>query len=314
MLEVKHLKTSFNVGKNIVSAVDDISFRILPNQSIGLVGESGSGKSVTALSVLNLLPDYAKRSAEKLAWMNHDIRSDAAVKAIRGSEIGLIFQNPLASLNPVFSIGNQLIETICLHQKCSKQHARNTAIDLLKRVNIPDAENRMNDYPHQFSLGMCQRVMIALTLGMKPKLLIADEPTASLDVTIQAQILALINELKQELNMSVLLISHDLGVIAQYCDEIMVMYLGKIVETGSPEQIFLNPKHPYTQALISAIPSTNPHLKHKPHLLKGDIPSPLNIPKGCRFHPRCPQILDDCKINSPELKPCDKGFVACHLY
>ena len=314
MLEVKHLKTSFQVGQNTLSAVDDISFRILPNQSIGLVGESGSGKSVTALSILNLLPDYATRHAETLSWMSTDIRSDSIVKAIRGSEIGLIFQNPLASLNPVFTIGNQLIETICLHQACDKQHAKHIAINLLERVNIPDAENRMNDYPHQFSLGMCQRVMIALTLGMKPKLLIADEPTASLDVTIQAQILALINELKQELDMSVLLISHDLGVIAQYCDEIMVMYLGKIVETGSPEQIFLNPKHPYTQALISAIPSTNPKQKHQPNLLKGDIPSPLNIPKGCRFHPRCPQILDHCKRQNPELKPFEKGSVACHLY
>ncbi|MEK9657814.1 MAG: ABC transporter ATP-binding protein [bacterium] len=314
MLRVRKLKTCFTIREKTVSAVDDISFDIAENETLGLVGESGSGKSVTALSILQLLPETAKISAKQLSWQGKNLQIPTTIKAIRGSEIALIFQNPLAALNPVFSIGNQLIETICLHQKCHKEQARKIAIDLLNKVNIPDAEKRLNDYPHQFSLGMCQRVMIAITLGMQPKLLIADEPTASLDVTVQAQILALINQLKKELNMSVLLISHDLGVIAQYCDRILVMYLGKLVEIGTPEQIFGDPKHPYTQALISAIPSTDPSKKHQPTLLKGDIPSPLNRPRGCSFHPRCPKIVDPCTTQEPILKAHKRAEVACWLY
>ena len=314
MLTISHLKTRFKVGDQTVTAVDDISFEIPKNKMVGLVGESGSGKSVTALSILQLLPDNADVQAEAITWEGKSITDPRAVKAIRGSDIGLIFQNPLAALNPVFTIGNQLIETLCLHRNVSKKEAENIAVSLLNKVNIPDAKMRLADYPHQFSLGMCQRVMIAITLAMQPKLLIADEPTASLDVTIQAQILALINELKEDLGMSILMISHDLGVIAQYCDEIMVMYLGKIVEKGNPKDIFLNPKHPYTQALIAAIPSPNPTDKHRPTLLKGDIPSPLNIPNGCRFHTRCPKVFDPCASQNPPLKPYENRQVACHLY
>jgi len=208
-----------------------------------------------------------------------------------------------------------MIETIVLHQEVTKEEAKNIAIELLKKVRIPDPETRLEDYPHSFSMGMCQRIVIAMTLSMKPKLIIADEPTASLDVTIQAQIMALLNDLKEEFNLSILLISHDLGVIAQSCDHILIMYLGKIVETGTPDQIFHSPKHPYTQALISSIPIADPSKKHTPKPPEGDTPSPMNIPKGCRFHTRCPFVMDKCKEVSPELvAQSDEAEVACFLY
>eukprot|EP01047_Picozoa_sp_COSAG01_P000361 COSAG01_NODE_6_length_54687_cov_500.907599_30_plen_316_part_00 len=314
MLHVRDLNVQFQVGQQTVTAVDGLSFDVNDQEMLGLVGESGSGKSVSALSIMQLLPDNASFSAKQLSWQGKDLQQPEHIKSIRGSEIGLIFQNPLACLNPVYTIGNQLIETLCLHRQVNKKIAHDMAVDLLKKVNIPDPAKRMNDYPHQFSIGMCQRVMIAITLAMSPKLLIADEPTASLDVTIQAQILSLINQLKQELEMSVLMISHDLGVIAQHCDRILVMYLGKLVEVGTPTQIFKSPKHPYTQALIEAIPSPDPDNKHRPTLLKGDIPSPLNIPKGCRFNPRCPKAFEPCTQQDPILKAHEGAKVACWLY
>jgi len=280
------------------------------------VGESGSGKSVTAYSILGLLPSTGRVSGGEISWNGKSLLEmpEKELRQIRGSEIGLIFQNPLAALNPVFTIGNQLIETLCIHRSCSKDEARVRALDLLKKVNIPDPESRIDDYPHQFSLGMCQRIMIALVLAMKPKLLIADEPTASLDVTIQAQLLTLLNQLKDDENMSMLIISHDLGVVAQNCDEILVYYLGKIVEKGTPEQIFLNPQHPYTQALIAAIPSPDPRVKKKSALLVGDIPSPIYLPRGCRFHTRCPHAEEQCRVSEPELKESQVGsshYSAC---
>ncbi|MFC1754306.1 ABC transporter ATP-binding protein [Thermoproteota archaeon] len=319
MLIVNDLKTCFNVGEETVTAVDGISFQVEPKKVVGLVGESGSGKSVTALSILNLLPNNGNIVNGSVLWKDMDIVSmpKQRLREIRGKEIGLIFQNPLASLNPVFTIGNQMVETIIQHNNVSKKSAKEMAVELLKKVNMPDPEQRFHAYPHQLSLGMCQRVMIAMTLSMKPQLLIADEPTASLDVTIQAQILDLLTQLKTDFNMSVLFISHDLGVVAQYCDEILVMYLGKIVEKGSVRQIFSNPLHPYTQALLSSIPVPDPDQKKTQIILKGDIPSPLHIPKGCRFHPRCPKAFDQCRKQHPELKP--KPFdseheTACFLY
>lgn len=316
MLKVKNLKTTFDVGDQVVTAVDDVSFEVPKGKIIGLVGESGSGKSVTALSILNLLAANGSVKSGEVIWNGQNLLSlnSKEKTKFRGNEIGLIFQNPLASLNPVFTVGNQLVETIVLHQKVTKDDAKKIAIDLLREVNIADPEQRFCDYPHQFSLGMCQRIMIALTLSMKPKLLIADEPTASLDVTIQAQILDLLHRLQKEYEMSILLISHDLGVIAQHCDYILVMYLGKIVEAGSPEAIFKKPLHPYTQALISAIPIPDPTQKKIPQLLKGDIPSPLNIPKGCRFHPRCPKVMPECKEKDPVFCKHGDSEVACWLY
>ena len=259
MLELINLSTTFSVGKKQINAVNGVSLNVPEGKTIGLVGESGSGKSVTSLSTMRLLPFNATCSGD-IRWKGQNLHhySDDQMRQIRGREIAMIFQNPLSALNPVFTIGNQMIETILHHHNISKNEAKDRAIQLLDRVKIPDPELRINDYPHQFSLGMCQRIMIALTLTMEPELVIADEPTASLDVTVQTKIMDLLNELQRELGMSMLLISHDLGVIAQNCDYIYIMYKGKIVEEGSAYDIFKTPKDPYTQALIAAIPSIDP--------------------------------------------------------
>jgi len=316
MLEIENLKVIFKEKKHQVTAVDTISFHIPENTIVGLVGESGSGKSVTALSLLRILPQNADITATKMIWKGQDLLTltPEEMRKKRGKEIGLIFQNPLAALNPVYTIGNQLIETLQLHHQISKKEAKDRAISLLKGVSIPDPEQRLNEYPHQFSLGMCQRIMIALTAGMKPHLMIADEPTASLDVTIQAQVLSLLRSLKEETKMSMLFISHDLGIIAQHCDYILVMYLGRIVEKGTAEDIFLRPQHPYTQALISSIPIPDPTRKQTPQLIHGDIPSPIHIPSGCRFHTRCPKVMDICKTQNPDFYVKNTHETACLLY
>lgn len=313
MLEVKNLTTDFVEGKHRLRAVDGVSFEVRPNEVLGLVGESGSGKSVTALSAMNLVPGNAEVSGSVL-WNGTDVltMSPDAHRRFLGRDVGMIFQNPLASLNPVFTIGSQLIETIRLHQHVSAEQAKHIATELLSKVKIPDAHDRLNDYPHQFSLGMCQRIMIALTLAMKPRLIIADEPTASLDVTIQAQVLALLNGLRDDYQLSILLISHDLGIIAQFCDRILIMYLGRIVESGTPQQIFKAPAHPYTQALIGAIPVPDPDRRMRPSVIEGDIPSPSHLPSGCRFHPRCPMASEVCRVTDPQLALFQDGHsVAC---
>lgn len=316
LLEVQNLSVIFQVDQHQVTAVNDISFQIQPQTMVGLVGESGSGKSVTALAILDLLAKNGRIKSGAVYWKGKNLRQISAkgMSQVRGKEIGLILQNPQAALNPVYTIGNQMIETIRLHQKVSTAEAKQIAIDLLQKVRIPDAETRLNDYPHHFSMGMCQRIMIALTLAMKPQLIIADEPTASLDVTIQTQVMALLNELKQELGISILLISHDLGVIAQHCDQVMIMYLGNVVEIGSPHSIFKAPLHPYTQALISSIPIPDPDQKQSVTLLKGEIPSPMNAPMGCPFHPRCPKAFEPCSKVAPQLQKESDSQVACLLY
>lgn len=316
LLEVKNLKTIFRGDRHEIMAVDGVSFAIRDNECVGLVGESGSGKSITALSILQLLPATAVSTADVLSFGGESLLSASPkrLREMRGREMGLIFQNPLAALNPVFTVGEQLIETLTIRGGLSKVAAKARAIALLEQVNIPDAARRLSDYPHQFSLGMCQRIVIALTLGLQPRLLIADEPTASLDVTVQAQVMNLLVSLRREHHMAMLLISHDLGVVAQYCDRVMVMYLGRIVEVGTPEQIFLTPKHPYTQALIRAIPSTDPRRPHIFDALKGEIPSPLAIPKGCRFHTRCPIAIPQCSAEDPAFRVLSSGQeVACLL-
>lgn len=315
MLKVTDLHVTFQNKHHLVKAVDGISFEIKPHHTVGLVGESGSGKSVTALSLLKLLPHTNATLTGKIMWQGQDLHafSDRQMRAIRGSQMGLIFQNPQAALNPVFSVGYQMIETIRQHHTISKSEAQAMAIRLLNQVQIPDAETRFWDYPHQFSIGMCQRIMIALTLSMRPQLLIADEPTASLDVTIQAQILELLERLKAEYQMSLLLISHDLGVIAQHCDDIMVMYLGRIVEQGTPKQIFHHSQHPYTQALIAAIPVADPSQPPPRVTLKGDVPSLMKAIQGCRFHPRCQYAFDRCRNEAPVLMPTAHGAAACWL-
>ena len=257
MLEIKDLSIQFEEGDHVLQAVKSVSLTVPDGKTVGLVGESGSGKSVSAMSALRLLPSNARVKGQ-LLWKGHDLLaySEDQMRAIRGKEIAMIFQNPLAAMNPVFTVGNQLCETIMHHHGVSKDEALARAIRLLDRVKIQNPESRIHDYPHQFSLGMCQRIMIALTLSMQPTLVVADEPTASLDVMVQSEIMSLLKELQDELGMSMLLISHDLGVVAQNCSHIYIMYHGEIVEEGSPSEIFKTPKHPYTQALIAAIPST----------------------------------------------------------
>lgn len=315
MLKVRDLVTQFKVEDHTVYAVDGISFNVNDRQLVGLVGESGSGKSVTALSILNLLAHNGRVVAGEIQWDETSLRglSQSEWRKILGREIGMIFQNPQASLNPVFTIGDQMIETIRLHQKCSKQQAWQRAVELLRQVNIADPERRMNDYPHQMSGGMCQRVMIAMTLSMSPRLLIADEPTGALDVTIQAQIVKLLASLNEALGMSVLLISHDLGVIAQFCDYVYIMYLGKIVEEGPPKLIFESPQHPYTQALLAAVPSVHANHPFSGMVVSGEIPSPIHLPSGCRFHPRCPFAMDRCTLQVPSLYSVKEGKAACFL-
>ncbi|MGC6367658.1 MAG: ABC transporter ATP-binding protein [Candidatus Marinamargulisbacteria bacterium] len=255
MLNVNNLDVKFKLDNNIVHAVKGISYTVRPGESIGIVGESGSGKSVSALAIMGLLPNTATVTGEIL-YNNTSLLSlsENDYRLIRGKKIGYIFQNPLAALNPVFTIANQMVETIMLHHNYTKKEARDYAIELLHKVKIVNPETRIDDYPHQFSIGMCQRIMIAMTLSMKPDFLIADEPTASLDVTTQKEILELIDELKHEYNMGMIFISHDLAVVAERCDHVAVMYLGNIVEQGSPKQIFTSPNNNYTKLLIEAIP------------------------------------------------------------
>ena len=315
MLKVENLSTTFAVDNTTLKAVDGVSFEINDGEVVGLVGESGSGKSITALSLMGLLPENGTIKTGSVQFKNKELTtlSQKELRTIRGSEIGLIFQNALSALNPVFTIGNQMTETIMLHHTVTKEKAKDMALSWLNKVGISDPESRLNQYPHECSLGMCQRIMIALTLSMNPSLVIADEPTASLDVTIQAQILDLLKSLKSEYNMSVLMVSHDMGVIAQHCDRVMVMYCGKIVESGKTEDIFASPKHPYTQALLSSIPIADPKAKQTPTLLSGDIPSPMNLPTGCRFHPRCPQAKPECATTTPPLQTSGSQTFECIL-
>ena len=255
MLSVRDLNITFSSQANIVHAVKRINYELEEGQTLGIVGESGSGKTVSGLALMGLLPPTASVTGEILFQEEDILQAEKKrLQKLRGSEIALIFQNPLAALNPVFTVANQMIETICLHHNVTKIEARERAIALLDRVKITEPHKRIDDYPHQFSLGMCQRIMIAMTLSMKPKLLIADEPTASLDVTTQKEILELMDELKEEYRMSMIFISHDLGVVLERCDKVLVMYLGNIVEQGHPKEIFLNPKDDYTKRLIDAIP------------------------------------------------------------
>jgi len=318
LLTIRGLKTEFRVQDNkVLRAVDGIDLAIHSGEIHGLVGESGCGKTVASLSILRLISRPGSISEGEVLWDDNDLlklkRSD--MRKVRGKEIAMIFQNPQASLNPLYTIGSQMRAIIQLHRPMGKQQATEEAIRLLKTVKIPDPENRINDYPHQLSGGMCQRVMIAMALSCRPKLLIADEPTAALDVTIQAQILDLLLELRERFQMAILLISHDMGVVARMCDRISVMYLGKIVEESDAEGLYSNPKHPYTQALLKAVPIPNPSEKAGFSLLKGDLPSSIDIPSGCRFRTRCPNVFEPC-IHEPELKTINKNGaqVACWLY
>lgn len=319
LLKVNRLKTHFYTDRGKVTAVRDVSFSVDEGEIIGIVGESGCGKSVMAQSLLRLLEHTDPIEVEGEVVL--DDRVDLLrlplkeMRKIRGNDISMIFQDPLTSLNPVYSIGDQIIEVLRVHQKLSSKGARAKAIELLKLTGIPAAEQRVDEYPHQLSGGMQQRVMIAIALACRPKLLIADEPTTALDVTIQAQIIKLIKDLNEEFGMSVLFITHDLGVVAEVCTSVKVMYLGQVVEEASTDQLFEQPLHPYTQMLLKSMPKMDGN-RHEPlHVIKGTVPSLMNIPKGCSFSTRCPYAIDLCRNEEPPMIEGEgKQRTKCWLY
>ncbi|MGL6168355.1 MAG: ABC transporter ATP-binding protein [Fusobacteriaceae bacterium] len=304
LLKIENLKTSFFIESGEVQAVRGINFSLNKGEAIGIVGESGSGKSVTMLSILNLLEKNAKITADTLNFNGLDLLSKEKkqMRSLAGKEIGMIFQDPMTSLNPLFTVGNQIMEPLLIHEKLSKKQAQQKAIDLLKLVEISNPEKRLEQYPHELSGGMRQRVMIAIAMGCSPKLLIADEPTTALDVTIQAQILELMSTLKEKTNTSIILITHDLGVISSMCSRIIVMYGGTVVEEGTTEEIFYSPKHPYTWGLLNSLPKITENKKEKLIPIPGSPPDLLNPPKGCPFTERCSCAMRICKEHIPDLK------------
>jgi oligopeptide/dipeptide ABC transporter ATP-binding protein len=316
LLRVSNLRTSFFTSDGEVRAVDGVSFDIDGGKTVGLVGESGCGKSVTALSIMQLLPKSTGRIVGgEIQFQARDLASlpEREMRRIRGNEISMIFQEPMTSLNPVMTVGDQIAETVRLHQGASRSEGRNRAIEMLRLVKIADPQKRVGNYPHQFSGGQRQRVMIAMALACTPKLLIADEPTTALDVTIQAQILELIGELQERLGMAVLLITHDLGVVAERTDEVAVMYAGKIVESAKPEVIFSHPKHPYTIGLLESLPGQRSGKKRLP-AIPGMVPSPLDWPTGCRFRDRCVRADACCAAQPPPLIEIERHHrVACFM-
>lgn len=320
LVEVRNLKTYFYTEDGIVPAVDGVDFYIKYGETLGVVGESGCGKSVSSLSMLRLIPNPPGKILEgsEILFEGRDLLSlsEKEMRKIRGNSISMIFQEPMTSLNPVFRIGYQLEEVLKLHQKMNKAQARNKAVELLRLVDIPRPDKVADDFPHSLSGGMRQRAMIAMALACNPKLLIADEPTTALDVTVQAQILDLMKEIKTKINSSVMMITHNLGVVAETCDRIIVMYAGLIVEEGSVFEIFEEPKHPYTVGLLNSIPSLETRNSHnKLESIPGVVPNPLNMPKGCRFSPRCSKAMEICRIEEPKIiKIGEERRVRCHLY
>ena len=310
LLEISGLKTVFPTDDGIVNAVSDVSFEIGPGQTVGVVGESGCGKSITGLSLLQLVPSPGRIEAGEILFHRNgdDEPLDIAqvspkselMRQIRGNEIAIIFQEPMTSLNPVYTVGNQIAEAIVLHEQVDKKTARERAIEMIARVGIPAPAQRVDEYPHQLSGGMRQRVMIAMALCCSPTLLIADEPTTALDVTIQAQVLGLMQELQAEMGMAIMLITHDLGVIADLADEVVVMYAGRVVERGTVDDIFYNPLHPYTQGLLKSIPILGKTPQKTLPSIPGTVPHPLGLPEGCSFQPRCSERMPECE-RMPEL-------------
>jgi len=317
LIRVKDLRTSFFTPEGEVKAVDGVSFEIGEGKTLGLVGESGCGKSVTALSIMRLVPSPPGRIVGgEILYRGRDLLKldGESMRKIRGNEISMIFQEPMTSLNPVFTVGNQIGEAIHLHQGLGKRETRAKTIEMLKLVKIADPDSRVDDYPHQLSGGMRQRVMIAMALSCNPSLLIADEPTTALDVTIQAQIMELMQELQEQLGMSLLLITHDLGVVAEQADEVGIMYAGKIVECAPTKQIFSRPLHPYTVGLLNSLPGARGHKKRRLDAIPGVVPSPLELPDGCRFRDRCPKAAAMCAGAEPELLEKEQGHaVACYF-
>jgi len=301
LLEVKDLAVRFATEDGVVRAVDGVSFELDRGKVLGIVGESGSGKSVTAMTILGLTRGVNARFEGEVNYKGDDLLtlSEAQLRRFRGNEIAMIFQDPMTSLNPVYKVGAQITEAIRTHEDVSQRTARNRAVQLLRQVGIPHPEERVDDYPHQFSGGMRQRAMIAMALANNPDILIADEPTTALDVTIQAQIIELIDKLKDDFNSSVILITHDLGVVADIADDIAVMYAGRIVEYGTKRQVFYDPQHPYTWGLLGSIPRLDRPKPERLHSISGAPPSLINLPRGCKFRPRCPHAFEKCTEHPP---------------
>ena len=315
LLEISNLTTHFFTQDGVVKAVDGITYDLEEGEVLGVVGESGCGKSVHALSIMRLVPSPPGRTvAGEVVFEGENLLTmdDSEMRNIRGNRIAMVFQEPMTSLNPVLTIGRQLTETLELHQKMNKHQARERAADLLQTVGIPDALQRLSDYPHQFSGGMRQRVMIAMALSCNPKLIIADEPTTALDVTIQAQILELMQDLARDFGTAMIIITHNLGVVARYADNVNVMYAGKIIETGSSQEIYHNPKHPYTLALLNSVPRLDASERIRLDVIEGLPPDLVNLADGCSFAPRCKYVYDRCIDESPILEDALPGHTtAC---
>ena len=315
LLEVKNLGAFIPTPDGEIKPVNDVSFSIRKGEIVALVGESGSGKSVSSLSIMGLNASaiqYRSESEISFKGKNLLMLKEKEMRKIRGNDIAMIFQDPMFSLNPVHPIGKQIAESIVLHRKVKYKDAAKIALELLNKVGIPDAKRRLNDYPHQLSGGMRQRMMIAIALACDPQLLIADEPTTALDVTIQAQVLSLLRDLREELEIAILLITHDLGVVAETADWVLVMYCGKIVEEGTVETIFESPLHPYTRGLMDSIPTLNGPTKEKLDTIPGIVPNPLELPKGCNFVKRCAHATDKCSLEAPTLRQHPLGAkVSC---
>lgn len=315
LLEVKDLKTYFYTDEGVVKSVDGVSFSVDKGETLGVVGESGCGKSITSMSIMQLIGKPGKIVNGEIDFKGENLlnKDKEEMRKIRGKEIAMIFQEPMTSLNPVYTVGQQIMEAVLIHEDMTKEQARERAIQMLDLVKIPDAEKRLNSYPHEFSGGMRQRVMIAMALSCNPEFLICDEPTTALDVTIQAQILNLINELKEKTGTAVMMITHDLGVISEVADNVMVMYAGQVVEYTDVDTVFEKPLHPYTQGLISCIPKLGGQ-EEKLSTIKGMVPSFNDMPEGCLFCPRCEYAKDICRKERPELVDLDGHQVRCFKY
>lgn len=316
LINFRNLKTYFYTEGGIVKAVNDVSFKIKKGEVVCVVGESGCGKSVTAMSLMRLVSSPGKIVEGEILYENKNLLtlSEEEMRGIRGNDISMIFQEPMTSLNPVFTVGKQIMESIMLHQKLNKKEARKAAIDMIELVGIADAQKQVDRYPHELSGGMKQRIMIAMALSCNPKLLIADEPTTALDVTIQAQILDLMRDIKTKFNTSIMFITHDLGVVAEMADYVVVMYAGKVIEEGPVEVIFKNPTHPYTVGLLKSKPILN-KVQEKLYSIPGQVPSPINMPENCYFNERCEFCFDKCRSSQPTLGLIEENHkVSCFKY
>lgn len=316
LIKINNLTTHFYSDNTIIPAVEDLSFEIKPGETLGIVGESGSGKSVTALSIMRLIPNPpGKIVGGEILFKGKDLLklSEEEMREIRGNKISMIFQEPMTSLNPVYTIGNQLSEAMIEHQKLTKKQAAERSLEMLREVNISLPEKRLKQYPHELSGGMRQRVMIAMALSCMPELLIADEPTTALDVTIQAQILNLIKDMKEKYNTTVMLITHNMGVVSEMADKVIIMYLGRVLEYSDIKTLFKFPKHPYTVGLLKSIPKIN-EKKSKLYTIRGVVPSPGEITEGCKFKTRCDYVMDICKVKEPPFFTSSNSLVRCWKY